>query len=338
MLVCKIRPKSEDSFIHFVQAMNDKKFRYYADFEKNQVIYFDDNPVNFFRTLRIYCEILAVMNENFKDYPFVNEDLNNVFSSFVKDLQTLEANDQDNAVLCAKKMKNISAEFTTKMNETKNKVETAPAHAGTVIQPEVSPIKEEDSAQPEASADKENSVQPEASADIVKNDVQLKASTNKAKKAMQHQISAIEIKNSVQSQASCISALNAIPEDIKRTMGEKELTLFPYIYKGLAAANNPKNNTSNKKVQAFLSTIKFSTDAYIVKMFLALDNVSSITYKNILTSKQFTGKRMFSNQEILTKIRTDFRNWATQNCPNAIENNHLLSFVDILKLYNKFAK
>ena len=321
MLVIKCVPKNEDSFIQMMQSLNDKKFRYFADLSQGQIISFGDDNTNvaFFRTVRSYCEILAVMNENFKDYPFVNNDMNCYYTNLTTKLIALEAS---NPVLAQQILgafkeicENMISSATSDSVSSTSSVSSDSSETTDATQDKNTSSETTDGAKPEASPAKSEEVQP-----ILRANVEEKA-TKKSEP---------------------VSFWDAIPEDVKRTMGEKELTLFPYVCEGLAAVNKlvakKKEVSTSEKAQLFLTTIKFSTDAYILRMFSALEDISSVTYQNILTSKVYAKKRVLSNKEICDKIRNEFRCWATKTCPAAIEANHLLSFADILKIYKKFVE
>ena len=321
MLVIKCVPKNEDSFIQMMQSLNDKKFRYFADLSQGQIISFGDDNTNvaFFRTVRSYCEILAVMNENFKDYPFVNNDMNCYYTNLTTKLIALEASNPALAqqILGAFKeiCENMISSATSDSVSSTSSVSSDSSETTDATQDKNTSSETTDGAKPEASPAKSEEVQP-----ILRAKVEEKA-TKKSEP---------------------VSFWDAIPEDVKRTMGEKELTLFPYVCEGLAAVNKlvakKKEVSTSEKAQLFLTTIKFSTDAYILRMFSALEDISSVTYQNILTSKVYAKKRVLSDAEIRNKIRDEFRAWATRTCPAAIEANHLLSFADILKIYKKFVE
>ena len=321
MLVIKCVPKNEDSFIQMMQSLNDKKFRYFADLSQGQIISFGDDNTNvaFFRTVRSYCEILAVMNENFKDYPFVNNDMNCYYTNLTTKLIVLEASNPTLArqILGAFKeiCENMISSATSDSVSSTSSVSSDSSETTDATQDKNTSSETTDGAKPEASPAKSEEVQP-----ILRAKVEEKA-TKKSEP---------------------VSFWDAIPEDVKRTMGEKELTLFPYVCEGLAAVNKlvakKKEVSTSEKAQLFLTTIKFSTDAYILRMFSALEDISSVTYQNILTSKVYAKKRVLSDAEIRNKIRDEFRAWATRTCPAAIEANHLLSFADILKIYKKFVE
>ena len=321
MLVIKCVPKNEDSFIQMMQSLNDKKFRYFADLSQGQIISFGDDNTNvaFFRTVRSYCEILAVMNENFKDYPFVNNDMNCYYTNLTTKLIALEASNPALAqqILGAFKeiCENMISSATSDSVSSTSSVSSDSSETTDATQDKNTSSETTDGAKPEASPAKSEEVQP-----ILRANVEEKA-TKKSEP---------------------VSFWDAIPEDVKRTMGEKELTLFPYVCEGLAAVNKlvakKKEVSTSEKAQLFLTTIKFSTDAYILRMFSALEDISSVTYQNILTSKVYAKKRVLSDAEIRNKIRDEFRAWATRTCPAAIEANHLLSFADILKIYKKFVE
>ena len=325
MLVIKCVPKNEDSFIQMMQSLNDKKFRYFADLSQGQIISLGDDNTNvaFFRTVRSFCQILAVMNENFNDYPFVNNDMNCYYTNLTTKLIALEASDPALAQQILGTFKKIcenmiSSAASDSVSSTSSATPSASSDSSEITdapQGKNTSSETTDGAKPEASPAKSEEVQP-----ILRAEVEEKA-TKKSEP---------------------VSFWDAIPEDVKRTMGEKELTLFPYVCEGLAAVNKlvakKKEVSTSEKAQLFLSTIKFSTDAYILRMFSALEDISSVTYQNILTSKVYAKKRVLSDAEIRSKIRDEFRAWATRTCPAAIEANHLLSFADILKIYKKFVE
>lgn len=316
MLVIKCAPKNEDSFIQMIQSLNDKKFRYFADITQGQVISFSDDNSNiaFFRTVRSYCEVFAIMNDNFTDYPFVDSNMNCFFTNITTKLIALEASNPGLTQqilgafeeICENMISNATSTETTDVPQSKN---TSSA--------------ETDGAKAEESSDKSEEVKPVKSTNV-KPIIRADAEEKIAKKS------------------EPVDVFTAIPEELKSTMSQKECTLFPYVYEGLAAVNNlarkKKDVSASEKAQIFLSTIKFSTDAYILRMFLVLEDISPITYKNILASPVYAKKQVLSDKEIRSKIRDAFRDWATKTCPAAIETNHLLSFVDILKIYKNFVE
>lgn len=283
MLICHIVPNSEDSIIQLIQSLNAKKFRYFIDTQKNQVINFDDeSSVTFFRTVRSQCTITAILNENCKAYPFVNDSLNHIFSGIVTELQNMEKKDITTALEVAKKLKNVFSEFSTTSEEMRT-------------------------------------INTKADSTTIEN---------------KHVIKVPPVTNAEKHK------VKSVPSEIKHTMSEKEISLFPYVYKGIAAANSRKNKNCDKakKIQTFLDTINFPTDENVVKLFYATEQVSSVTYKNIFATEYFAEATDFTTTAMLCEIRSVFKNWANQNCPELIKKNNLLSIVDILKLYKKFVE
>jgi hypothetical protein len=77
-------------------------------------------------------------------------------------------------------------------------------------------------------------------------------------------------------------------------------------------------------------------------MIVVLDTISTVTFNNIFATPFYKVNQLTDDPKNIFKIRCqtreDFRKWATENCPDAIESNHLLSFADILKIYKRFAE
>lgn len=334
MLICHIVPKSEDSIIQLIQSLNAKKFRYFIDTQKNQVINFDDeSSVTFFRTVRSLCTITAILNENCKAYPFVNDSLNNIFSGIVTELQNMEKKDITTALEVAKKLKNVFSEFST--SEEMRTINTNADSTTTVENKPVIKVPPVTNAEKHKvkSVSSVNSNNPKSASNI-------NVAATKTKPVSRNNMQDSKTDTATPAKAKQPHVLDAIPNEIKHTMSEKEISLFPYVYKGIAAANSRKNKNCDKakKIKAFLDTINFPTDENIVKLFYATEQVSSVTYKNIFATEYFAEATDFNTTAMLCEIRFVFKNWANQNCPELIEKNNLLSIVDILKLYKKFVE
>lgn len=298
MLIINICPKSEDSFVQMIQALNDKKFRYFADLSKNQIVNFEnERSVIFFRTVRTYCDILAIMNENFQDYPFVDYGMNNLFTKIVSDLVALESTEPAKARLILETFKEVFKTITSSSVPTTT---TESSEALATVQAETTSL----------------------------------AKTDETQTEKVH----VEVEETQAEENEKPNILDAIPVDVRNSMGENELALYPYVYKGIATANNLTKADRTEKAKAFLDTINFPNDAYIIKMFLALEGISTISYQNILASKPFDGKRILTNNEIHNQIRNAFRDWANKHCATVLKNNRLTSFIDILKIYKKFVE
>lgn len=308
MLVLQIVPKNDEAYVKLAQCLIDKKFRYYIDYDKKQIINFESNrDTSFLQTVCNFCEIRAIMKDDFTNTPFVSDRNNDMFTYLIRTLQEIEADDTSEAISIMEQLLNF---LRTAHPKTCKPVETA----------NIVPS--------------ENIVNATAeTATIVSNE-----STSNIQPVAEH------CNNTQKDHSSDNLEEPTLDEIIKKKIAENpditlnECALFPSVYLGIESANKANTTDNLAKIKTFLDTIGFPTDEYIITMFLALDEISAITYGNIDLAETFSKSGFKLDFELRTKIRDEFKAWAKKHCPSVLNNRRKLSLTDIMKLYKRFVK